>query len=210
MLHEKLKVIGLTGGSGAGKGEVSLCFLSHGIKSLDTDKVSRYVCEPGKPCLAELAEEFGSQIITPDGTLDRRGLAHLVFNEPDEKLRADKLAALNRITHRHIIAEINDWLKARAEAGDTLAVIDAPQLFESGFDKHCDFIIGVIADYVVRIRRIVSRDNISHESAEKRLSSQKSDDFFIKNCDFIVYNDGGLEALEGQVDVILEKLNYEG
>lgn len=210
MLHEKLKVIGLTGGSGAGKGEVSLCFLSHGIKSLDTDKVSRYVCEPGKPCLAELAEEFGSRIINPDGTLDRRGLAHLVFNEPDAEKREKKLSALNRITHRHIIDEINAWLKERAAEGDTLAVIDAPQLFESGFDKHCDFIVGVIADYEVRIRRIVSRDGISRESAEKRLSAQKSDDFFIKNCDFIVYNDGGLEALEGQVDVILEKLNYEG
>ncbi len=203
-----MRVIGLTGGSGAGKGEVSLCLMSHGIKCLDTDKVSREVCLPGKPCLRELVEYFGEGILLPDGNLDRKGLAQLVFGEDDAEKREIKQNALNRITHRHIIDAMNAWLTERERSGDTVAVVDAPQLFESGFDRHCDYIVGVIADEKVRVRRIISRDSISEETAEKRIRSQKSDKFFIDSCDFIVYNNSGIDALEGQVEHILEKINY--
>ena len=203
-----MRIIGLTGGSGAGKGEVSLCFISQGIKCLDTDKVSREVCLPGKPCLNELVEYFGEGILLPDGKLDRKGLAALVFGEENEEKRSVKHAALNRITHKHIIDAMNEWLNARERAGDTLVVVDAPQLFESGFDRHCDYTVGVIADEDVRIRRIISRDRITRETAEKRIRSQKSNDFFIDTCDFTVYNNSGIDALEGQVNTILEKINF--
>lgn len=203
-----MRVIGLTGGSGAGKGEVSLCFISHGIRCLDTDKVSRDVCAPGMPCLRELTEYFGEGILTEDGKLNRRGLAETVFGEADMEKKEIKLAALNRITHKHIIDTINKWLSEREAAGDSFAVVDAPQLFESGFDRHCDYTVGVIADDNVRIRRITSRDRISLDTANKRIASQKSNNFFIENCDFTVYNNSGLEVLEGQVNSILEKINF--
>ncbi len=203
-----MRVIGLTGGSGAGKGEVSLCFISHGIKCLDTDKVSREVCAPGMPCLVELSEYFGEGILCENGKLNRRGLADIVFGEENEENRQIKLAALNRITHKHIIEAINKWLNEREKAGDSFAVVDAPQLFESGFDRHCDYTVGVIADDSVRIRRIISRDRITVDTAEKRIASQKSNNFFVENCDFTVYNNSGLEVLEGQVNSILEKINF--
>lgn len=203
-----MRVLGLTGGTGAGKGEVSLCFMTQGIKCLDADKVSREVCKPGKPCLNELVEYFGDTILNPDGTLDRKGLAALVFGEENEEKREIKHAALNRITHKHIIDAMNAWLNEREQSGDTLAVIDAPQLFESGFDRHCDYVIGVIADEDVRIRRITSRDNISVEVAKKRIRAQKSDEFFKDTCDFIVYNNTGIDVLGHQVESILEKINY--
>lgn len=206
MFKDKLTVIGLTGGSGAGKGEISLCFMSNGVRALDTDKVSRLVSAPGKPCLNELCERFGNDILREDGTLDRKALAGIVFGENDEALKQQKLADLNRITHHHIIAEINDWLARRVDSGDTVAVVDAPQLFESGFDKHCDYIIGVVADKDVRIRRIMARDGITREAAEARIASQKSDEFFAENCNFIVYNNGGIDALEQQVANILRKI----
>ncbi len=206
-MRSNLKVIGITGGSGAGKGEVSLCFLSRGIKCLDTDKVSRSVCKPGKPCLAELVDYFGEGILNEDGTLNRRGLAALVFGEPDEYQKNQKLSALNRITHHYIIEAINDWLMERAKDGERAAVIDAPQLFESGFDRHCDYTVGVIADREVRLRRIIARDGITRESAEKRLAAQKTDDFFRDHCDFTVINNSGLDTLEGQVTNILRKIN---
>lgn len=209
MINDKMRVIGLTGGSGAGKGELSLCLMSYGIRVLDTDKVSRLVTAPGSRCLEELVERFGEVILREDGRLDRHGLARIVFAEPDPEARKDKLTALNRITHKHIIAEINAWLEGRAKAGDTLAVVDAPQLFESGFDKHCDFIIGVIADRDVRIRRIVARDGIDRTAAEKRIDSQHSDEFFTEHCDFVVYNNGGIDSLEGQTENILKKINYD-
>ena len=75
MFNDKLTVIGLTGGSGAGKGEISLCFMSNGVRALDTDKVARLVSAPGRPCLAELCECFGDKILREDGTLDRKALA---------------------------------------------------------------------------------------------------------------------------------------
>ena len=203
-----MRVIGLTGGTGAGKGEVSLCFMTQGIKCLDTDKVSREVCKPGKPCLMELVEYFGQEILNPDGTLDRKGLAKIVFGEETAEKREIKQAARNRITHRHIIDAMNAWLVEREREGATLAVVDAPQLFESGFDRHCDYTIGVIADEKVRIRRITARDNITVEAAEKRIRAQKSDQFFIDTCDFIVYNNAGVDALGHQVENILEKINY--
>ena len=203
-----MRVIGLTGGTGAGKGEVSLCFMTQGIKCLDADKVSREVCKPGKPCLAELVEYFGPEILNPDGTLDRKGLATLVFGEENAEKREIKQAALNRITHKHIIDAMNAWLAEREREGATLAVVDAPQLFESGFDRHCDYTIGVIADEKVRIRRITSRDGITVEVAEKRIRAQKSDQFFIDTCDFIVYNNAGVDMLGHQVENILEKINY--
>ena len=203
-----MRVIGLTGGTGAGKGEVSLCFMSHGIKCLDTDKVSREVCLPGKPCLLELVEYFGEGILLPDGTLNRKGLAELVFGEPDEELKSVKHAALNRITHKHIIDAINAWLSEREAAGDSVAVVDAPQLFESGFDRHCDYIVGVIAKREVRLRRIIARDRISEDAANKRIDSQKSDEFFKNNCDFVVYNNAGIDVLGAQVSTLLERINY--
>ncbi len=205
----KMKIIGITGGSGAGKGEVSHCFLSAGIRSLDTDKVSRAVCEPGKPCLAELSDCFGTDILRADGSLDRHYLASLVFGEPDETKRAEKLAALNRITHAHILAEVEKWLAEREKEGDAFAVIDAPQLFESGFDKKCDYTIGVVADEDVRLRRIVARDGITKEAAQERLRAQKPNEFFEKNCGFIVVNNSGLEALDGQVANILRQIGAE-
>ncbi len=203
-----MRVIGLTGGTGAGKGEVSLCFMTQGIKCLDTDKVSREVSKPGKPCLLELVEYFGEGILNPDGTLDRKGLAALVFGEENAEKREVKQAALNRITHKHIIDAMKAWLAEREREGATLAVVDAPQLFESGFDRHCDYTIGVIADERVRVRRITSRDNITVEAAEKRIRAQKSDEFFIDTCDFIVYNNAGVDMLGHQVENILEKINY--
>ncbi len=203
-----MRVIGLTGGTGAGKGEVSLCFLSQGIKCLDTDRVSRRVCEPGMPCLTELVSYFGEGILLNDGRLDRKGLAALVFGEENPEKREIKLTALNRITHKHIIDAIHAWLVEREKAGDELVVVDAPQLFESGFDRHCDYTVGVIAADETRIRRIISRDRISRETAEKRIRAQKSNEFFIEHCNFTVYNNKGIDELEGQVADFLRKINF--
>ena len=131
---------------------------------LDTDRVSRLVCEVGQPCLGALAEQFGNGILLPDGSLDRAGLAALVFGEPDPVKKAEKLSALNRITHHYILEYARDWLCEQKADGYTAACIDAPQLFESGFDAECSFIIGVTAECETRIARIIARDGITREN----------------------------------------------
>ena len=197
-------VLGLTGGSGAGKGEVSAILAKNGIPTLDTDQVSRKVCEAGQPCLCALAEQFGSDILQSDGSLDRAGLAALVFGEPDADKKAEKLSALNRITHHYILEYARDWLCAQKENGRTAACIDAPQLFESGFDAECSFIIGVTAEYETRIARILARDGITREKAEQRIAAQHDDAFFAAHCDALLENNGDLAALSAAVTALLQ------
>ncbi|MBO7149152.1 MAG: dephospho-CoA kinase, partial [Clostridia bacterium] len=132
--------IGLTGPSGAGKGALSEIFEKYGIPCLDTDKVSRLVCAPGEPCTQRLAKEFGSDLVDANGVLNRKSLAERVFSEPG---RDEKLKRLNCITHEHILAYADKWLCEKENAGFAAAAIDAPVLFESGYDKKCDYIIGV-------------------------------------------------------------------
>lgn len=192
-------VLGLTGGTGAGKGAVAACLVKHGIPTLDTDRVSRLVCEIGQPCLRALAEQFGDGILCPDGSLDRAGLAALVFGEPDPDKKAEKLAALNRITHHYILEYARDWLAEQRANGNPAACIDAPQLFESGFDRECSYIIGVTADKETRITRIMTRDGITREKALQRIASQHDDAFFAAHCDTIIENNGDLDALDAAV-----------
>ena len=196
-------VLGLTGGTGAGKGAVSAVLSENGIPTLDTDRVSRLVCEVGQPCLAALAERFGGDILLPDGSLDRAGLAALVFGEPDADQKAGKLSALNRITHHYILEYARDWLCEQKAAGFTAACIDAPQLFESGFDTECSYIIGVTAECETRIARIIARDGITREKALQRIASQHDDVFFAAHCDLIIENNGDPDALKQSVQKLI-------
>ncbi len=182
-------IIGLTGQSGAGKSSFSKALSERGIPCLDTDKTARQVVEKGKPCLAELVKAFGEEILLPDGTLDRKKLGSIAFSDKE------KLAVLNRITHGYISLEVDKWLKLQEENGAVAAVIDAPQLFESGINKICNITIAVIADESVRFERILSRDGITEEYAKKRMASQKDDSFFISNCTHIIYNNGAEDEL---------------
>jgi len=193
--------LGLTGGSGAGKGYVSEIFLRYGIKSLDTDKVSRMVCMPGTPCLCEIKNEFGSDVIREDGTLDRKGLGKIVFGD------RDKLLKLNSITHHYILDECKKWLNEREKSGDFAAIIDAPQLYESRFNRYCDYVIAVLADRELRIKRITERDSISREDAVKRINNQFSDAYFRDRAHFLIYNNEDNRP-ELQIDLIIQQMRW--
>ena len=199
------RVLGLTGGSGAGKGAVSDVLRQNNIPTLDTDRVSRLVCEVGQPCLGALAAQFGENILCDDGSLDRAGLAALVFGESDPVKKAEKLSALNRITHHYILEYARDWLCEQKAAGFTAACIDAPQLFESGFDAECSFIIGVTAECETRIARILARDGITREKALQRIASQHNDGFFADHCDALLSNNGDFAALTETVTDLLHQ-----
>lgn len=193
-----MKIIGLTGQSGAGKSSFSKALAKHDIPCLDTDKTSRQVVEKGSPCLQELVEAFGSNILLPDGSLDRKKLGTIAFSDKD------KLDLLNSITHRYISIEVDKWLKKQEALGAVAAVIDAPQLFESGIDMICDLTVAVVADENTRYLRILSRDGISEEYARKRMACQKSDKFFISNCTHIIYNNGSEEELFEKAEAFLD------
>ena len=196
-----MKIIGLTGGSGAGKGEVCRAFLSYGIESIDTDKVSREVAQKGSECLRELTENFSGDILTENGELNRKKLADIAFKSED------KLKLLNSITHKHIFARCQRWLADREKADCEAVIIDAPVLFESGFDRNCDIIISVLADVDKRIERIIKRDNITAEQAMLRIKNQKDDKFFIEHSDYIIYNNSDYSDILIQVEKSLHIIN---
>ena len=195
-----MKIIGLTGGTGAGKGCVCQKFLQYNIDSLDTDKVSREVCAKGTSCLSELVDFFGSAILNDDGTLNRKMLGSIVFSDKA------KLQVLNSITHRYILSAARDWLKAQESEGKIAAIIDAPLLYESGFDRECDVIIAVVSDRTLRTQRITRRDSISLEDANKRLNNQGDDLFYTKNADYVITNNGTLDNLDSQIKTIYDDL----
>ncbi len=196
-------IVGLTGPTGAGKGLLSRILVENGIPTLDTDIVARSVCEKGKPCLFELCDNFGKDILNPDGTLNRKKLANMVFLAENKDKKTE---LLNKTTHKYILEEIAVWLELCKKNAHACAVIDAPLLFKAGLDADCDYTIAVLADKELRINRIIKRDGITSALAEKRASAQESDEFFIKNCDKVYYNNHNEEEFASLVRPLIEKL----
>ena len=187
-------VIGLTGATGAGKGVFGkVAKEKYGFVHIDTDKTARSVVEPGKPCLCDICEFFGEDVINADGTLNRKKLGSIVFTD------AEKLKKLNELTHHYITDEVNEIIAEAEKNGEDAVIIDAPLLFESGEDRLCDVTVGVIADECTRKKRIMSRDGISEEMADNRIASGKCADFFKEKCDYILENNGSAEDFEEKI-----------
>lgn len=184
---------------GAGKGYCSEVFERRGIHSVDTDVVSRIVTQKGSPCLKELAEHFGEKILLPDGSLDRRALAAIAFTD------SESTEALNFSTHKYILAECRRRLREREEKGDFAAIIDAPLLFESGFNNYCDYVIAVIAETETRVKRVIERDGLTREQAMARISKQHTNAFFRSRADFIIYNEENADPAM-QIDIVIQQL----
>lgn len=190
-------VIGLTGPSGAGKNAVSDLFASFGLPVLDADEIYHALLIPPSPCLRELVLTFGQEILNPDGTLNRRALGAIVFSDTAQ------LQQLNEISHRFVMAEIRKRME-QYRADETRAVIlNAPQLFEAGAERDCNIIVSVLADPETRLSRIMHRDGIDAETAERRMRAQKSDAFFRSHSNYIIENNGSLDNAVAAVRRIL-------
>lgn len=196
MMQNK-RILGITGGSGCGKTTVSHILRELGIYVIDGDLVARLVAVPGGPCLKELAACFGTQILRTDGSLDRKLLGNIVFSNPGQ------LQQLNRITHRYITNWIMEDLKKREEK---LCAIDAAALLESGLGEGCDWVLSVLAKRRLRIERIIKRDGLNREEAQKRISAQQPDEFYIEKSDFIIYNNGNEGDLRKQLEQVLREI----
>ncbi len=191
-------IFGITGGSGAGKTTVSNILRQNGIYIIDGDVIAREVMEPGEACLKETVDFFGNEILNMDGTLNRKYLGDIVFNN------SEKLIVLNKITHKHITNRVITIIE---KSDYDIIGIDAAALFESGIDRFCDKVISVIADTNTRIDRIIKRDSISSEQAAARINSQKSNTFYIEKSDYLVYNEKN--NVYEQVKEVLAKLVHE-
>ncbi|GAA2806774.1 dephospho-CoA kinase [Streptomyces showdoensis] len=190
--------VGLTGGIGAGKSEVSRLFVSYGAVLIDADRIAREVVEPGTPGLAAVVAEFGPGILTPEGTLDRPGLGSIVFTDPE------RLAALNAIVHPLVGARSAE-LEARATTGDVV-VHDVPLLTENGLAPLYDVVVLVDAAPETQLDRLVRLRGMAPAEAQARMAAQATRAQRREVADLVIDNDGPLELLEPQVRTIWETL----
>ncbi len=200
-------IIGLAGGSGSGKSLVTELFSELGFFGIDTDAVYRKITSAPSECLTALVSEFGSDIISRSGALDRRRLAEAVFMSEDADV---KRLRLNGITHKYILDEVRRIITS-LDGDFRGAVVDAPLLFESGFDKECDATVSVIADEELRLERILHRDGVTEAEARRRIASQKSEEELRALSDYIIVNNGNEDELRASVLSIAEEiLNRKG
>ena len=177
-----MKIIGLTGLTGAGKSTVAQKLMAYGCYHIDADKVAREVINNNENVKNKLKERFGSDVINADGTTNRPLLASRAFADEEST------NALNEITHPAVIEEIKSIIKDMKEVGYRGIIIDAIALFESGLDSLCDFNVTVVAPKEIRLERIIKRDNITEEKALERINAQKDESFFTNKADFVLWN----------------------
>lgn len=190
--------VGLTGGIGAGKSEVSRLLVSYGAVLIDADRIAREVVEPGTPGLAAVVAEFGEGVLTPEGTLDRPGLGAIVFSDPE------RLAALNAIVHPLVGARSAE-LEGRAGPGDVV-IHDVPLLTENGLAPLYDLVVVVDAAPETQLDRLVRLRGMTEEEARARMAAQATRAQRRAVADLLIDNDGPLEALEPQVRKVWEEL----
>ncbi|HIX89724.1 MAG TPA: dephospho-CoA kinase [Candidatus Agathobaculum pullicola] len=193
-----MRIIGLTGGSGTGKGTFAALLREKGAGWVDADAVYRTLCAQNREMLAALDAAFGG-VLDETGALDRPKLAHIVFSDPE------KLQKLNEITLPYIRAASLDAMRAQGDC--PFVLYDAPTLFEVGADNLCQCVIGVLADTEVRVQRIMARDGLDEQAARARIGAQPDANFYRARCHYIVENNGDLANLQRQADAILKDLS---
>lgn len=195
-----MKVIGLTGGIGAGKSTVSEFLAEAGYLIIDADRMAREITGKGSPVLQRIAEAFGDDMLFPDGNLDRKKLAAVVFS--DRKKRQ----LLESMTTKEVIRMIGEQVaQLRRENKEKLIFVDAPLLFETGADRLTDFVWLVTADQQIRISRVMKRDNATEEQVLARIASQMDAEAKAARSTEIIDNSKGKEELYRRVEYLLEK-----
>ncbi|MGW3075936.1 MULTISPECIES: dephospho-CoA kinase [unclassified Kitasatospora] len=190
--------IGLTGGIGAGKSEVSRLFAARGAVIVDSDVIAREVVAPGTDGLAAVVAEFGPQVLREDGALDRPALGAVVFADPE------RLKALNAIVHP-LVRDRAAELEAAA-APDAVVVHDVPLLAENGLAPLYDLVAVVDAADEVRVDRLVRLRGMAEEEARARMAAQASREDRLAIADLVIDNSAGLAELEARVDEVWAEL----
>ncbi|WP_035743004.1 dephospho-CoA kinase [Parafrankia elaeagni] len=190
-------MVGLTGGIGSGKSAVSECLVRHGAHLVDADRIAREVVEPGSSGLAAVAEAFGPDVLTPDGSLDREALGRVVF--ADEKSRR----RLEAITHPLIRAEMAR--RIAAAPADAVVIHDVPLLVESSRRPGYDLIVVVETPRELRLERLARR-GLPADQAEARMAAQATDEQRRAVADILVDNSGTLDDLQARVAEVWQEL----
>ncbi|MFD7713593.1 dephospho-CoA kinase [Streptomyces sp. NPDC059785] len=191
--------VGLTGGIGAGKSEVSRLLVEHGAVLVDADRIAREVVEPGTEGLAAVVDAFGEEVLTADGALDRPRLGSIVFADPE------RLAVLNSIVHPLVGARSRELETAAAD--DAVVVHDVPLLTENGLAPLYDLVIVVDAPPETQLDRLVRLRGMTEEDARARMAAQATREQRLEIADIVIDNDVPLDALERRVQEVWAELS---
>lgn len=195
-----MKIIGITGPTGAGKTTALREVEALGGAVIDCDAVYHQLLESDLALQNNLEAEFGP-LRDEDGAIDRKKLGSIVFGSPE------KLQRLNAIAQRATVEQTKELLEEHRQAGRPLAAVDAIALLESGLGELCEATIAVVAPPEIRVRRIMTREGISEEYAWSRVRAQKGDDYFTQGCDIaLVNNCPTQEEFACQVRAVLHKI----
>ena len=194
---QDIVLIGLTGQSGAGKSTVAEILREHGMSFINCDEVAREVSAI-PAFLTEVAELFPTCV--ENGALKRQELAAIVFNDPT------LLNKYNSLIFPYITADIFRRIRQLKNDGSRYIILDAPTLFESDIHLLCSCIISVIAPFDLKVRRILERDGIPVDLVTSRINAQHGEDFFKTRSDFVINNDGDIDALKISVDVLVREI----
>lgn len=190
--------VGLTGGIGAGKSEVSRLLVEYGAVLIDADRIAREVVAPGTPGLAAVVEAFGEDVLAADGSLDRPKLGSIVFADPE------RLAVLNSIVHPLVGARSRELEEAAAD--DTVVVHDVPLLTENGLAPLYDLVIVVDAGPATQLDRLIRLRGMTEEDARARMAAQATREQRRAIADIVIDNDVPLEELRRRVKDVWEGL----
>jgi dephospho-CoA kinase len=201
---EGMPLIALTGGIASGKSTIARRLAEHGAIVVDADALVREVQAPGTPVLRRIAEEFGADVLAPDGGLDRAALGDKVFGDPE------RLAALNGIVHPAVRAESQRRFdEAFADDPAAVVVYDVPLLVEARVDDPWDLIVVAHAPASERLRRLVELRGMAGIAAQARIDAQVPDDRRLAIADVVIDTAGTLEGTLEQVDALWERIRAQ-
>ena len=195
-----MRLVGLTGGIASGKSTLAAALRDLGAPVIDADAIARAAVRRGTPALREIARIFGTGVLAEDGELDRKAMAAIVFADPAARAR------LEAIVHPAVRAEVAAETARLAAAGHDLAFYDVPLLFERGLEGEVDCAVVVHASPALQLSRLRSRDGMTQEEAEARLSAQLPIDEKARRADVVVSNEGDLASLRSRAAPLLDAL----
>ena len=184
-------ILGLTGGIGSGKSAAAAHFAQLGIDLVNADQAARWVVEPGRPALAQIAAHFGADILQADGSLDRAALRARVFQDAEQR------RWLERLLHPLIRQEIIEVL---ARATSPYAILESPLLIESGQSQLCQRVLVIDVPEAVQISRTVSRDGNNEAQVRAIMAAQASRSERLAKADDVIVNDRDLAWLQQEVE----------
>ncbi|HKY37502.1 MAG TPA: dephospho-CoA kinase [Polyangiaceae bacterium] len=195
-----LRVFGLTGGIGSGKSTVAALLRERGVPVVDADELAREALAPGTPGLAAVVAAFGPDVLSPDGSLDRKRLGGLVFADPEAR------KTLSGITHPIVRRLSQERFAALEVLGVRLAGYDVPLLFEVGLDRALRPVVVVAASEATQLERTLERGGLSRDEAQARIAAQLPLAEKRARADHVIDNDGSRAELSAQVDALVERL----